>query len=79
MLKSELRKAIRERKRRFAQEELDEMAFYITEKLKRHPRFAAAHTIMLYHSMPDEVNTHRLISETKDKPYCCHASREVTK
>lgn len=67
MLKSELRKAIRERKRRFAQEELDEMAFYITEKLKRHPRFAAAHTIMLYHSMPDEVNTHRLISETKDK------------
>lgn len=67
MLKSELRKAIRERKRRFTREELDEMALRITESIRLHPRFINAHTIMLYHSLPDEVNTHVLISSTKDK------------
>ena len=51
MLKSELRKATRETKSHFAQEKFDEMAFYIPENLKRHLRFAAEHTIMLYHSM----------------------------
>lgn len=62
MMKSELRKTIRERKRCFAQEELDEMAFAIISRLTVHPRFAAARTVMLYHSLPDEVDTHHLLA-----------------
>lgn len=63
MTKSELRKTIREIKRRFAQNELDETALAIISRLTAHPRFAAAHTVMLYHSLPDEVNTHRLLAD----------------
>lgn len=63
MTKSELRKTIREIKRRFAQNELDETALAIISRLTAHPRFAAARTVMLYHSLPDEVNTHRLLAD----------------
>lgn len=67
MLKSELRRIIRERKRHFVRKELDEMALAVIGRLLRHPRFVAAKTVVLYHSLPDEVNTHRLISELTDK------------
>lgn len=29
--------------------------------LERHPAFQAAHTVLLYHSLPDEVDTHAFI------------------
>lgn len=67
MLKSELRKIIRERKCHFVRRELDEMALAVIRKLKRHQRLIAAKTIMLYYSLPDEVNTHGLISELTGK------------
>ncbi len=62
MLKSGLREKIREDKRRFVREELDEMALAVIRRLTEHPRFAAARTVMLYHSLPDEVDTRRLLA-----------------
>ncbi|MDE6354694.1 MAG: 5-formyltetrahydrofolate cyclo-ligase [Prevotella sp.] len=62
MLKSGLREKIREDKRRFVREELDEMALDVIRRLTVHPRFAAARTVMLYHSLPDEVDTRRLLA-----------------
>lgn len=67
MRKNEQRNIIRKMKRHFDSTQLDEMASCIIAKLKEHPRFVAAHTIMLYHSLPDEVDTRRLIAGIKDK------------
>lgn len=67
MNKKELRQAIRERKRQFTQQQLDELSLSVISKLKEHPRFQKAQTILLYYSLPDEVCTHNLIDELKDK------------
>lgn len=32
--------------------------------LEAHPRYRAARTVLLYHSLPDEVATHQLIAES---------------
>lgn len=63
MDKKELRRTIRENKRHFDREALDEMSFAVISRLTEHPRFAAARTVMLYHSLPDEVDTCRLLAE----------------
>lgn len=63
MDKKELRRTIRESKRHFDREALDEMSFAVISRLTAHPRFAAARTVMLYHSLPDEVDTCRLLAE----------------
>lgn len=63
MDKKELRRTIRENKRHFDREALDEMSFAVISRLTAHPRFAAARTVMLYHSLPDEVDTCRLLAE----------------
>lgn len=39
----------------------------ILAALKAHPAFRAAHTVLLYHSLPDEVDTHDFIREWSDK------------
>lgn len=62
MDKKELRKTIRESKRHFDREALDEMSLAVIRRLTAHPRFAAARTVMLYHSLPDEVDTRRLLA-----------------
>lgn len=62
MDKKELRKTIRESKRHFDLEALDEMSLAVIRRLTVHPRFAAARTVMLYHSLPDEVDTRRLLA-----------------
>lgn len=36
-------------------------------RLQNHPRFRAARTILLYHSLPDEVYTHGLIDTIEGK------------
>lgn len=33
----------------------------LMERLEKHPRFVEAHTVMLFHSLPDEVHTHELL------------------
>ena len=58
MNKNELRKYIREEKRHFTQQQLGEMSLRIMSDLLSHPRVLEADTILMYHSLPDEVNTH---------------------
>lgn len=58
---------IRQRKRQLTQEQLDELSLDVISKLKKDERFALSSTVLLYHSLPDEVNTRHLLSETKGK------------
>lgn len=39
----------------------------IIQKLEQHPLFQKAKRVLLFHSLPDEVNTHDLIERYKDK------------
>lgn len=39
----------------------------IIAALEAHPAFRAAHTVLLYHSLPDEVYTHDFIKKWSDK------------
>ena len=61
MDKQELRKEIRNRKRQFSQDQLGELSLSAISKLRKHPKVMAAHTLLLYYSLPDEVNTHRFL------------------
>lgn len=61
MLKSQLRQEIKDRKRQFSRAQLDELSQTITARLLAHPRLRAANTVLLYYSLPDEVNTHTII------------------
>ena len=61
MLKKELRQHIREIKRQFSQQQLEELSLPIIARLKS--RLTNAQTIMAYYSLPDEVNTHGLIDD----------------
>ena len=63
MDKQELRKEIRNRKRQFSQDQLGELSLSAISKLQKHPKVMAAHTLLLYYSLPDEVNTHEWIDE----------------
>lgn len=57
MNKNELRQWIREQKRRYTADERAAFSASVWTRLERHPRFRAARTILLYHSLPDEVQT----------------------
>lgn len=59
--KQQLRKAIRIVKASYSPEELEAFSLSVLRKLEAHPRFVSAHTVLLYHSLPDEVNTHAFI------------------
>lgn len=61
MDKNDLRKEIRNRKRQFTSQQLHELSFPVIMQLLSHPRIKAAHTVMLYYSLPDEVDTHTLV------------------
>ena len=63
MDKQELRKEIRNRKRQFSQDQLGELSLSAISKLRKHPKVMAAHTLLLYYSLPDEVNPHEWIDE----------------
>ncbi|GAB6975716.1 5-formyltetrahydrofolate cyclo-ligase [Prevotella falsenii] len=63
MNKTELRKEIRNRKRQYTQEQLQALSAPIIDRLRHHPKLVAAKTIMLYHSLPDEVFTHTFVDE----------------
>ena len=55
MLKKELRQHIREIKRQFSQQQLEELSLPIIARLKS--RLTNAKTILAYYSLPDEVDT----------------------
>ena len=59
MLKKELRQHIREIKRQFSQQQLEELSLPIIARLKS--RLSNAQTILAYYSLPDEVDTRQLL------------------
>ena len=63
MDKKELRRYIREQKRHFTPQQLGEMSLGIMSSLLSHPRIQKADTILMYHSLPDEVDTHSALDQ----------------
>ena len=61
MNKKVLRQAMRERKKQHSEEELQAMSQLVEMQLLDFIQQANCQTILLYHSLPDEVNTHHLI------------------
>ena len=62
MNKSELREIIRAKKRLFDKKALAEQSLVRIQELLQHPRVQSAQTILMFHSLPDEVNTHEVIN-----------------
>lgn len=60
--KKSLRQHIRQRKARHTDEELVVLSQPIVEAVLADPRFQEAQTVLLYHSLPDEVYTPGLIA-----------------
>ncbi len=67
MNKPELRKEIRNRKRQFTQAQLGELSLSAISQLNNHPKVKASHTLLLYYSLPDEIDTHEWIEELVTK------------
>ncbi|MBM6993219.1 MAG: 5-formyltetrahydrofolate cyclo-ligase [Prevotella sp.] len=63
MNKSELRQLIRERKRQYSNQALEQLSLAVVSRLMNHPRVQQASTLLLYYSLPDEVNTHECIEQ----------------
>ena len=61
MHKDDLRREIRQTKRQFTPQQLEELSLPVIRRLR--PLLAEAKTIMAYYSLPDEVNTHALIDD----------------
>ena len=61
MRKEDLRRQIKQIKRQFTPQQLEELSLPVISRLR--PLLADAQTIMAYYSLPDEVNTHGLIDE----------------
>jgi len=65
MDKAELRKIIRQRKRQYSSEQLADLSLVLISRLLSHPKVQAAHTLLLYYSLPDEVNTHACVEQLR--------------
>ena len=63
MTKSEVRQEIKRRKAACSTEERAALSREVTAKLIATAQWQQAHTVLLYHSLPDEVATHELITE----------------
>lgn len=59
--KHELRKTVRLRKRELNQQQLAELSFAVISRLTEEPHYRKAKTVMLYCSLPDEVDTRTLL------------------
>lgn len=55
--KSCIRKEIRRRKRLFTADELAAQSRQLMERLLAHPRILSARVVLMYHALPDEVDT----------------------
>ena len=62
MEKAELRRFIRTTRRPIDSTKLAEWSSVISERLLSHPKVQSAKTILLYHSLPDEVQTTQLLT-----------------
>ena len=67
MEKSELRKIIAQKKKDCSQEQIKEWSSSLLDKLEAHPAFVRAKTVLLYYSLPGEVQTHNFVERWKDK------------
>ena len=63
MDKKELRRYIREQKRHFTSQQLGEMSLCIMSSLLSHSQIQKADYVLMYHSLPDEVNTHSALDQ----------------
>lgn len=63
MNKKELRNIIRNRKRQLTTVQLRELSLDVLSKIKNHEMIKTSHRILLYASLPDEVNTHDLLDD----------------
>ncbi len=55
--KKEWRAEIRRRKNSYSKEQLAEMSSLLTQRIALHPHFQEARLVLLYHALPDEVDT----------------------
>lgn len=62
-LKRQLRKQIKEEKKLHSANELMERSSMLLKQIEEHPRFIAARTILMYHSLGDEVQTHAFVEK----------------
>jgi len=63
MDKKELRSYIREQKRHFTPQQLGEMSLSIMSSLLSHSQIQKADSVLMYHSLPDEVDTHSALDK----------------
>ena len=58
-----LRKEISQRKKATTEIDRNEWSKRLLELIENHPLFKQASTILLYHSLPDEVQTHEFVEK----------------
>lgn len=61
MTKHELRNLIAQRKKTYTQYQLSLWSSNLLKQLEDHPVFKQAQTILMYYSLPDEVQTHEFV------------------
>lgn len=61
--KVDIRLVIKQRSKCLSKVERDAQSAFVLSQLANHPRFKAAQTVMLFSSLPDEVNTHAFIRQ----------------
>ena len=59
--KHELRRLVAQKKRTYSQAQLAEWSSNLLAKLEDHPVFIQAKTILMYYSLPDEIQTHEFV------------------
>ncbi len=67
MDKKELRAHIKSLKKQHSKESLSEQSKLILDKLEKHRLFIEAETVMLYSSLPDEVQTHDFLQKWRNE------------
>lgn len=63
MDKKELRQFIRNEKRQYSSSQLEELSLSVLSRLNGNDHLQRAETILMYYSLPDEVNTHAYIDQ----------------
>ena len=59
--KAELRSRVRDLKKAAAREDMEAQSLAVCHRVMRLPRWREARTVLLYHALPDEVDTQRLL------------------
>ena len=67
--KSSLRRHIRSLKAATPPDEREAASCALCQHIADHPRFIAAHTILLYYPLPDEVDVRPLLQHFRDKQF----------